>query len=283
MPTKGLYHAGFAVATTLGLLLVFQIGQKLMGHTVKADVEKGNTAQAILQVGHILGVCLIAASIVAGCVAGESWTTDAIWVGAFGVASVLVLAVTGALGTRLLLRAKLPAEIARGNVAAGLAGAAHYLATSILIARNITGTDLNALGISLVFFVLAQLSMHLFVILFRALTTYDDSEEILGENMAASLSYAGLTVAVGIIVGNASEGNFAGWGPSLKGYGLALLLTLVLYPVRQFVVQTLLLGAMPSPRAGRLDELVGRERNLGASALEAVAYLSTALLIARLA
>lgn len=280
--SKGLYQACFAVLTTVALLLLSQLGQKLMGRSVESDIDRGNTARASVQVGHLLGVFLIVGAIVAGCVSGEDWRQDAIWVAAFGGASIILLEVTGGLGVRLLLRAKLPAEIARGNVAAGVAAGAHYVATALIIARNITGTDLNALAVSLVFFVLAQLSLHLFVVLFRALTSYDDSEEVLGENMAAALSYAGLTVAVGLVVGNASEGQFTGWATSLKGYGLALLVNLVFYPVRQILVQTVLLGGAPTVRAGRLDVAIGQERNVGMAALEAVAYVATALLITRM-
>jgi uncharacterized membrane protein YjfL (UPF0719 family) len=278
------YQAGFAVVTTVVLLVLFQIGQRLLGpeHTIRKSVEKDNTARSILQVGHVLGIFLISTSVVTGCVVGDSVATDALWVAAFGGASVVLLAITGSVGVRMLMASRLPAELERGNVAAGLAAASHYAATGYVIARNINGTNLATLGISLIFFVIAQITLHLVVTLFRALTTYDDSEEILGENLAAALSYAGLTMGVGILVGHATEGTFAGWGSSLKGYGLALLLTLVLYPVRQFLVQTVLLGAPPTLRAGRLDEGVGRERNVGMGALEAVAYVATALLISRI-
>ena len=63
------------------------------------------------------------------------------------------------------------------------------------------------------------------------------------------------------------------------GYGLALLLNLVFYPVRQLVVQTVLLGGAPTLRGGRLDVAIGHERNVGMGALEAVAYVATALLM----
>ncbi|RYE84718.1 MAG: DUF350 domain-containing protein, partial [Myxococcales bacterium] len=154
-------------------------------------------------------------------------------------------------------------------------------ATGIVIAHNIHGSGLGTLAVSLVFFVLAQLSLHLFVVLFRALTSYDDSEEVLTGNLAAALSYGGLTVAVAIVVGAASDGAFAGWVESLRGYALAVLVNLVFYPVRQLVVQGLLLGARPTLRAGRLDEAVGQERNVGFGALEAVSYVATALLLTR--
>ena len=145
------------------------------------------------------------------------------------------------------------------------------------------GSDLRSLGISLVFFVLGQITLHVVVSLFRALTTYDDEEQIAGENLAAALSYAGLAIAVAIIVARATEGDFGGWAVSLRGYGGVLLGILALYPVRQLFVQMLLLRAPLSLRGGPLDEGIAVQRSEAIGALEAATYVATALSIARLA
>lgn len=267
------------------LLLLLRASQRVLTptHTVRSDLEGGDLAHALLQVGQVLGVFLISGSVVAGSAQGESVAWDALWVAAHGIAALVLLVLFGSLGVRVLLRARLQAEVARGNTAAGLAAGAHYLATGILVSRAVVGSDLASLGVSLVFFVLAQLTLHLFVMLFRTLTVYDDAEEILGENLAAALSYAGATVALSLIIGHAVEGTFIGWGASLRGYALALAFALALYPVRQFFVQTLLLGARFTLRGGRLDQGIAAERNLGMGMLEAVSYLAAAFLVTRLA
>ena len=72
-------------------------------------------------------------------------------------------------------------------------------------------------------------------------------------------------------------------GATLRGYGGVVAWCLALYPVRQLVVEGLLLGARPSPRGGALDRAIGTDRSEGMAALEATAYLGTALAIARLA
>ena len=72
--------------------------------------------------------------------------------------------------------------------------------------------------LTIVFFLIAQVTLHLLVILFRTLTLYAEDEEIMGENVAAALSYAGAMLAVAIIVGHAAEGTFEGWGASLRAY-----------------------------------------------------------------
>jgi uncharacterized membrane protein YjfL (UPF0719 family) len=109
-------------------------------------------------------------------------------------------------------------------------------------------------------------------------TTYPDGEEIAGENQAAALSYGGAAIALALIIGHAIDGPFAGWVPSLRAYAAALGLALALYPVRQLVVGGLLLGQRPRFRGGELDRAVGQRRSVGVAAVEAAAYLATALL-----
>lgn len=279
------YVFSFGLGTTLGLLVLLRVGQRLVspGHTVASDLSDGNAARRLLQVGQVLSVFLVAAAVVKSCVEGESLARDVLWVAVFGAVALSLVMLTGQLGVRLLLRSRLPAEIERGNVAAGLAAGAHYVATGIITSRAIAGGSLRELGLSIGFFVLAQLTLHVFISLFRALTTYDDAEQIQGENLAAALSYAGVSIAVAIIVARAVEGDFVSLRASLLGYGEVLLLILALYPVRQLLVQVVLLGAPFSFRGGRLDTGVAAERNEGMGALEAATYLAAALAIARLA
>ncbi|MCL2724459.1 MAG: DUF350 domain-containing protein [Polyangiaceae bacterium] len=284
MELSPLYTISFAVGTTLSLLVVLRIGQRLCSpqKTVAKGFAEDNAAQHLLHVGQVLGVFLVSASIVKNCVEGQHLAHDIASVAGFGILSVALAALMGELGTRLLLRARLPAELDRGNVAAGLAAGSHFVATGIIAANAIAGTRLRDVGISLLFFVIAIATLWVFVSLFRVLTTYDDSEQIHGENLAAALSYAGLTIAVAIIVGRALEGDFVSWGASLKSYGAILVLAFALYPVRQLFVQSILLGAPLSIRGGRLDTGVGIERNGGLGALEATTYVATALAVAQL-
>ena len=284
MELTPLYALGFAVGTTLVLLGIFRIGRRLMPSepSVGKSFADQNAARHLLDVGEVLGVFLVAAAVVKNCVRGEDFVTDLLAAATFGALGLALVAIMGRLGTQLLLQSRLPAEIARGNVAAGIAGGAHYVATGIVAAHAIAGSKLRDIGLSLLFFALAMVALWVFVTLFRALTTYDDAEQIHGENLAASLSYAGLTIAVAIIVGCALDGDFVSWEASMKGFGAVLALAFALYPVRQLFVQSLLLGAPLALRGGRLDTGIGTDRNEGIGALEAVSYLATALSVSRL-
>ncbi len=286
MELTPLYATAFAVGTTVVLLVLFRLAHRLLAPGeagVAKTFAEGNTAQRLLEVGQVLGVFLVAAAVVKNCVLGVSVAHDLAWAGAFGVLGLVLVAVTGRLGTQLLMKSALPAEVARGNVAAGLAAGSHYVAAGIVAANAVAGSKLGDVALSSFFFLIAIATLWLFVTLFRALTTYDDAEQIKGENLAAALSYAGLSIAIAIIVATALDGDFVSWGVSLKGYATILAFAVALYPVRQLFVQTLLLGAPISLRGGRLDAGIGVERNEGLGALEAATYVATALMIARLA
>jgi uncharacterized membrane protein YjfL (UPF0719 family) len=276
---KPLYLVCFSAVTTLIMLVAFLLGRRSLAN----DLTKGNIAQRLLGVGQVTAIFLVASNAVKSTVKGADIVHDATWVAAFGLAGVVLIAVTGQLGVGLLLSSKLPKEIERGNVAAGLAAGAHYVATGIITSHAMAGNDLATLGISCVFFVIGQITLHLFVSLFRALTTYDDSEQITGENLAAALSYAGAAIAIAIIIARATEGDFDGWTSSLKGYVGVLLGLLALYPVRQVFVQMILLRAPLKLRGGPIDEGISVERSAGLGALEAVTYVATALSVTHLA
>jgi uncharacterized membrane protein YjfL (UPF0719 family) len=251
--------------------------------SMRAEMLGDNRARGLRNVGDVLAVFLVGAAVVKNCVHGEDFQHDAIWAASYGAMGLLLLELTGMAGTRLLLRQRLNESLDRGNIAAGVAAAAHYVATGIITSRAVAGSDLRGLWLSLSFFLLGQIAHQGIVTLYRALTTYNDSEQIEGENLAAAISYGGLSVAVAVIVARALEGEFAGWIPALTGFGMLVASALGLFPIRQLVVQGLLLGAKPSLRGGALDESVGRDRNVAAAALEAASYVGSALAIMVLA
>jgi uncharacterized membrane protein YjfL (UPF0719 family) len=198
---------------------------------------------------------------------------------AFTATGVVALALTAALWNRALLRGRrMRDELARGNLAAGIVAGAHAVGGGIVASHCFAADALANLPIGAAFFVVAELALVLLSIAFRALTTYADDQEVLGENCAAATSYAGLVVALSLIVGHAAGGAFVGWGPALRGFGGFLAWALLLYPVRQLVVARLLLGLPLAWQGGALDRAVARDRDWVVSAVEATGYLAAALL-----
>ena len=276
----------FATGTAVALLITFHIVQRMFErrHTVSGDAKGSNVAYLLLQAGHVIAVLLLVPGIVIEALTHhDTLRESATWGAVFVVVGVLLIHIAGALGVLLLLRSSLRAELERGNVAAGVAGAANYVAIGILAAKTIAGSDLRDVGLSMAFFGLAVGSLALWVVLFRALTAYDDAEQIRGENLTAAISYAGVTVAVAMLLARALRGgDFEGWMPALKGFASVAVLAFALYPVRQLVVQGLILGRMPSIRGGALDDAIGTERNVGMAAMESLTYIATASAISEL-
>lgn len=284
MQAETLIRAGFATGTTVALLILFHVLQRIVSpkHTLVGDMRGNNAAYQLVQAGHALAVLLLLPGVVREAMIAPTIATGALWALAFSAAGVLLIQIVGSLGIRLLLSSTLAAELDSGNAAAGIAGGVNYVAIGILASRAVAGSDLRGLGLAVVFFCLAVFTHAVFVALFRALTAYDDSEQIQGENLAASLSYAGVTVAVALILARALEGDFTGWASSLAGFGWVAVGALALYPVRQIIVQGLILGRAPSLRGGALDDAIGKERNTGMAAMEALTYLAASFVIVSL-
>jgi uncharacterized membrane protein YjfL (UPF0719 family) len=301
------YVMAFAAGTTLVLLVAYRVGQRLLSPqravakvfsddqaapkapegeppplSVTAAAMRGpDRARRFLGVGEVLAIFGIAASVVKNCLVGDL-KRDAMMAAAYGFAGLFLLVVFGHLGVRLLFGAKLTAEVERGNEAAGIAAGGHYVAVGLLVSRAVAGTDLRGLGLAVVFFVLAQVAHQLLVGLFRALTTYDDAEQIMGENAAAALSYVGVSVAVALVIARALEGDFESWPVSLRGFGIMVAYGLLLYPVRQIVVQTLLLGGRLAARGGAIDKGISVHRSMGTGSMEAATLIATALTVTSL-
>jgi uncharacterized membrane protein YjfL (UPF0719 family) len=183
---------------------------------------------------------------------------------------------------RVLLRGGMRLELMRGNVAAGITSAGHRVAAGVIAGSCLYGADLTNLAVGLIFLGIGVATLIGFQVLHRKLTRYADDEEIRGDNAAAALSNAGLGIALAIIIGHAAEGSFAGWGQSLIGYGMALLLALALYPVRQLVVGKVILGLPGSFASPTLDKEIAEKRNLSVGAVEGMAYVAVALLVTAL-
>src|SRR5262249_31711650 len=124
MEPSPLYVAAFGLCTTLGLFVLLRLGQRVLGASVRADLTKGSSARRLLQVGQVLGVFLVASSAVKGSLTHRGVLGDVIDVATHAVVALVLMMITGHLGVRALLRSRLPAELARGNVAAGVAAGA---------------------------------------------------------------------------------------------------------------------------------------------------------------
>ncbi|NOU35055.1 MAG: DUF350 domain-containing protein [Polyangiaceae bacterium] len=277
-----------AAVVALSMLLALALLRRTMAREAapsRADAEGAAAAilpstpsasDALVHGGRVLGCFPIAAQIASECVRPDG--PSVLWTTLFGVSAFVAYLVAGELGLRTLLRRSLGRELVRGNIAAATVAGASFVATGWVTGHAFAGYDARGLGLSVGFFVLALVTLHLGVIIFRAVTVYDDASQIESGNVAAALSYAGLNLAMAILVAFALQGDFESWGASLFGYARALAFALLVWPVRQLLVGGLLLGRMPRFRGGPIDEAVAGDRNVGVAALEAASYIGAALL-----
>jgi uncharacterized membrane protein YjfL (UPF0719 family) len=267
------------VATTI-LLAVARLVNQVVMHTSMTDslIKRDNPAMGIEISGYLLGVILIISSVLSGQDQGSFWI-NIMWVVIYGIGGILFLAFVATFGLKLILSKKCLQEIKDGNVAAGIVSAGSYIGTAAVIAGSVAGDGGGDWLASLVFFIAGQLAFLVITYIFRFLTAYDDAKEILDKNIPAALSYAGLMIAVGLIVGNAVTGSFISYERSFIDFGKALLVVLALYPIRQWLVQGLLLGDGFTIYGGKLDYEISKVRNLNAGIIEAVTYISTAILV----
>ncbi|HEY1097959.1 MAG TPA: DUF350 domain-containing protein, partial [Myxococcota bacterium] len=169
------------------------------------------------------------------------------------------------------------------NVAAALAAGAHHVAVAVLIAECAVGTELAAITLTTGFFFLGLVCQQLVIVLFRALTTYDDAEQIAGDNLAAAISYAGMSIAAAIVIARALDGDFEGLRTSVPGFLQVACLALLLLPVRQLLVGGLLFGKLPKLRGGVLDTAIAVDHDTAVAALDAAIAIAVAVSLARLA
>ena len=170
MSSHSVIVAGLAGTLCAVLLALHAVGLRMLGggRGLRADLIGGNHARSLVQAGHVLGVFIMAGSIVGAGLGDGHPLENAPGMLVVGVLALVLHGLGRFAGVRILLGAALPAEVARGNAAAGLAAGAHSVATALLISKNIAGSDVDGLPVALTFFAAAQVCLYGFTALFRA-------------------------------------------------------------------------------------------------------------------
>ncbi len=273
----------FVVLAVIILLIIARLVYSLvLGQSVTDTlINRDNKAAAVSLCGFLLGVINVIIPILSS--PGHSFWADVKGVLAYGIGGILAMAVASVIFEQYSAATGVPLreQITAGNLAAGIVDGAIHFASSQIVTGALTG-DGGSIVPTVVFWLAGVAALIALTHVFRMLTAYDDADLIKKGNVAAALGCAGLIVAIGMMVGFAVSGSFTGYSESFRDFGLMLLVVLVLYPVRQIIVQMLLLGAGFSFRGGRLDQEIAQDQNVGAGLLEAVGYLATALVVTRI-
>jgi uncharacterized membrane protein YjfL (UPF0719 family) len=274
----GLTETIFVILAAVVLLALARwVQQWLYGQTLHAMLtEDDNPAMGIAIAGYLFGV-FWTVTVLLGNLHYELLPDlrTVLLYGGIGIGLLTVVA----LGTcRVFLGMGVQQPLAARNVAAALVVAGVYIATSLTYSGTLSGEG-GGFWIMLLFFLLGQLALLGITYAFRRLTSYDDVQEIAAGNIAAALALMGLLIAVGLIVRRAVSGDYTGFFHSVGSFLLALLLALVFYPVRQVLVQWILLGGPMHWRHSLVDSEITQDKNVAVGLLEATAYVTSALFL----
>ncbi|MGE3538215.1 MAG: DUF350 domain-containing protein [Candidatus Tectimicrobiota bacterium] len=262
-----------AVVVLIALARVTQ--QWLCGQPMRAVLtEHDNPAIGIAMAGYLFGI-MWTVTVLLGTLSYEL-VPDIGHVLLYGCLGLILLTAVALGSFRVYLGVNIQEQLANHNSAAAIVVAAVYIATSLTYSGGLTGEG-GGFWIMLLFFLFGQLALLGITHLFRWLTSYDDVQEITTGNTAAAFALAGLLIAVALVVRRAVSGTYTGFWDSFGGFLLALLLVVILYPVRQVIVQWLLLGGSIHWRASLLDHEIAQDKNIAAGLLEATAYITAAL------
>jgi uncharacterized membrane protein YjfL (UPF0719 family) len=267
----------FVVMMVLGLL-----ASGLLGLLARRASKAMNDAKRLRQVFQHVGAWWLVSSVVQQAYVGEEVRHELLWMVLFSSLGMVLYVLAGVVGVRVLLGRSLGAELDENNTAAGVAVGGHDMAMALILGVCMTGGDVWSIGLSLGFWLLGVLVQQALVALFRALTTYSDSEQIAGENMAAAISYAGISVGSALVVSRALEGEFEGWLTSLMGFFEVSALGLLLLVMRQLLVGGLWAGKMPRIRGGAHDQAIELRHDTSVALLDAATMVATAIVITRL-
>ncbi|MCX6153513.1 MAG: DUF350 domain-containing protein [Candidatus Kapabacteria bacterium] len=276
-------HLIFSTALMIILIIVGKIINQIFMHVNLSEllIHRENPAVGIELSGYFLGVSFIIAGTM-NIPQALPLNTKIMFALINGVGGILALALICRYGIRLILSGKCMQAILDGNVAVGIVSAGFYIAISKIIVGLFSSTVHGNWLYCLIFLISSLLAFFIITLIFRQLTSYNDVAEIYDENIPAALSYAGSMIAVSLIVERSVGSNFIDYYTSFASFGKAILFVVGIYPIRQWLVQGLLLGGGFSLYGGSLDKEISQDKSIGAGIVEAVAYIASAMIAVNL-
>lgn len=236
--------------------------------------QKDNLAIAVTMAGYYLGTLLIFVATLKG--PSQGLQTDLFTVGGYALAGLLCLNFSRWFNDKLILRKFCDVQqlTQEHNIGVAMVHFAGYVATGCVAAGALSGQ--GGWLTFVVFFVLGQMALLLFSLLYNLLSAYDIHEALEQHNHAAGLAFAGHLVALGIIVMNSSAGDFRDWETDLTSFALSSLAAFILLPVLSRVMDKLIIAKQS------LGQQIQEQQNMSAGLLEAVMAISFAIVISQL-
>jgi uncharacterized membrane protein YjfL (UPF0719 family) len=282
-----------ALAAMLGIvpyfaaaLILFFLGKFLFDLStphIKDDEEltkKDNPAFGVLFVGYMLGLAVALTGAFSNL--GSSVLDNILDLGTSGIAAIILMRVSMALGEKLILPGlRLDTQIVtERNLGAGFTFSGLLVANGFIIAGVMQGRSdsylLELLDIG-VYWAAGQVFLFLAWLLFRAIARFDARKDLgAGKNAAAGISVGGFFVATGLVL----QAALAGAGSDI---GAELLVTfavgacgLILLAAARALATLVLL-----PKSNFADE-VDKQDNVAAGSVSALSFVAVAAIFAAL-
>jgi uncharacterized membrane protein YjfL (UPF0719 family) len=236
-------------------------------------VEHDNQAVGLAMAGYYLGTAAIFVGALVG--PSEGLPQDLLTVGGYSLLGLIFLNLARWFNDIAMLRRFSDTEqlVKQRNVGVGAVHFGVYLATGLVAAGAVSGEGGGVVS-ALVFFVLGQLSLLVFSLIYERFSSYDIHAELQGQNVAAGVAFGGNLVALAILVMNASSGDFIDWKKDLTQFLTADLVAFVALPLIRLATDRVII---PGKSLGRE---IREDRNVGAGILEAALAIAFAVVLA---
>jgi len=237
-------------------------------------VKKDNSAIAIAIAGYYMGLIFCIGGALVG--PGQGIIEDIIDLCIYGVLSIVLMNLSWFLCDKLILfKFKVSDELVRDhNQGTGIVCCGVSIASGLIVYGSVAGEG-GSIWTAVCFWAIGQLILVLAGIIYNFIIPYDIHDEIEKDNVAAGISFAGVLISVGIIVGLVAQGNFFSWSEDLPEFVLISLISLLILPFIRILTDKILL-----PTVKLSDEIANQEKpNLGAAYIEAFSYIAASFII----
>jgi uncharacterized membrane protein YjfL (UPF0719 family) len=131
-----------------------------------------------------------------------------------------------------------------GNTAVGMVEAGMYIATGFILNGSLSGgggTFIQGITSAVLFFIVGQITLLIFGLLYELITPFNVREEIKKNNLAAGIGLGGILIALGIILKASISGPFTGWSNDLASFGIYAAFGIIMLLIFRKVADLLLL------------------------------------------
>jgi uncharacterized membrane protein YjfL (UPF0719 family) len=200
---------------------------------------------------------------------------DLLVTGAYALLGIALLNGSRVIVDRVLLRdfSTVKELVKDRNVGTGAVEMGAYIASGLIIAGSLHGHG-GGPHTAVIFFVLGQLGLALYGLLYRLTCRYDVHGEIERDNVAAGVSLGLNLVAVGVVIMRGVSGDFIDWTTNLVTLGTVFVVGAVLLLVLRLLVDLILLPGV------KLHAEIVDDRNLNAAWVEGTALTGVAAVLA---